>query len=468
MKTVLNYGEMLAVNVGPNGIEQERLQTDLAKRFLNVHEMISKEGNATNMGFLDLENTWAEVEHIEVLAQTYRKRFSAVVVIGMGGSSLGMQALCQALLGESWNLLDDVSRNHCPKIYFLDNLDPVSVRELLDRINVEETLFNVVSKSGSTAETLALYAVVEDFVTRAMGSDKACEHFLFTTDPSLGTLREIAQQRGIESLEVPPDIGGRFSVLSPASLFLASLVGLDVRSIIRGAENSKEHCRTPVLKDNKAGMISTLFHTADREQGRNVHVVMPYCDRLQNFSLWFQQLWSESLGKAQNLSGELVNAGPTLLTARGAMDQHSQLQLFTEGPEDKVILFLKLGDHSDDIEIPVENVNAEAFQSFKGRGLGELLKLEQQATVESLRIVGRPTMTLELDSLDEEVMGELLMLFMMATVYAGGLYKVNPWDQPGVELSKRLTFEFLDRGKIKNLDPQQSNSCWKLRNTSSD
>ena len=214
MKTVLNYGEMLAVNVGPNGIEEERLQTDLAKRFLNVHEMISKEGNATNMGFLDLENTWAEVEHIEVLARNYRKQFSAVVVIGIGGSSLGMQALCQALLGESWNLLDDVSRNHCPKIYFLDNLDPVSVRELLDRINVEETLFNVVSKSGSTAETLALYAVVEDFVTRAMGSDKACEHFLFTTDPSLGTLREIAQQRGIESLEVPPDIGGRFSVLS--------------------------------------------------------------------------------------------------------------------------------------------------------------------------------------------------------------------------------------------------------------
>lgn len=468
MKTVLNYGEMLAVNVGPKGVEQERLQRDLAKKFLNVHEIVSKDGNATNMGFLDLENTWAEVERVEVLAKNYRKRFGAVVVIGMGGSSLGTQALCQALLGKSWNLLDEVSRNYCPKIYFLDNLDPVSVRDLLDRIDVENTLFNVVSKSGSTAETLALYAVVEDFVTRAIGSDKACEHFLFTTDPSLGALRKIAQERGIESLEVPPEIGGRFSVLSPGSLFLASLVGLDVRSIIQGAENSKEHCRTPVLKDNKAGMISTLFHTADSEQGRNVHVVMPYCDRLQNFSLWFQQLWSESLGKAQNLSGELVNAGPTLLTARGAMDQHSQLQLFTEGPEDKVILFLKLGDYSNDIEIPVENVNAQAFQSFKGRGLGELLKLEQQATVESLRIVGRPTMTLELDSLDEEVLGELLMLFMMVTVYAGGLYEVNPWDQPGVELSKRLTFEFLDRGKIKNLDPQQSKSCWNLRNTSSD
>ena len=468
MKTVLNYGEMLVANVGANGIKQERLQTDLAEKFLNVHQKISENGTSASMSFLDLENIYPGLEHVEALARNYRKWVDTVVVIGMGGSSLGTQALCQALLGESWNFLNDASRNHCPKIYFLDNLDPVSTGELLGRINFETTLFNVVSKSGSTAETLALYAVVDEMITKELGSERASEHFLFTTDPVLGSLRQISEERGIESLEIPPEVGGRFSVLSPASLFPASLVGLDIRCIMKGAENSREQCRSPSLKDNKAGMISTLLHVADSEQDRNVHVVMPYCDRLQNFSLWFQQLWSESLGKEQDLSGEVVNSGPTLLNARGAVDQHSQLQLFTEGPEDKVILFLTLRDHGDDIKIPTENLDMEPFKSFGGVGLGGLLKLEHQATVESLRLVGRPSMTLRLDSLNEQVLGELLMLFMIATVYAGGLYQVNPWDQPGVELSKRLTFEFLNHDKTEKSDLQKDNSRWEIRNTASD
>ncbi|MEO2158197.1 MAG: hypothetical protein ABGX31_02555, partial [bacterium] len=345
MSTVLDYAEMLAVNLEVNGIEPERLKADLAQKFQLTHKAIKEVSISNGMGFLDLDNTRSNLNHIEALAEKYRERFGTVVVVGIGGSSLGVQAVCQALLGESWNLKDDKSRRHCPKVYFLDNLDPVSTRELLEIIDIESTFFNVVSKSGSTAETLALYAIIEDLVREEMGSDKVPEHFLFTTDPSVGVLRSIAEAKEIPSLEVPPEVGGRFSVLSPASLFLGALVGLDVRHIIKGATTAKDQCKTPVLENNKAGMISTLLYTADVEQNRNVHVLMPYCDRLQKFSLWFQQLWSESLGKARNSLGELVNSGPTLLTAQGAGDQHSQLQLFAEGPENKIILFLTLRDH---------------------------------------------------------------------------------------------------------------------------
>ena len=468
MSIVLDYGDILTPRLGSNGIEPERLKTDLAEKFERAHAKIEKTVICNEGGFIDLESTWTDLEEVEALAQGYKERFNAVVVVGMGGSSLGVQTVCQALLGDSWNLMDDESRDCFPKVYFLDNLDPVGVFELLEAIDVRRTLFNVVSKSGSTAETLALYAVIEDLVVNEVGPDKACEHFLFTTDPSLGTLRSIAENRGIKTLEVPPKVGGRFSVLSPPSLFLAALVGLDVRRIIKGAKIAKEQCKSTILRDNKAGIIGTLLYVADLEQKRNVHVIMPYCDRLQKFCQWLQQLWSESLGKAQNLSGDLVNNGPTLLTARGAADQHSQLQLFTEGPENKVIFFLTLKDHAGDINIPVEKLEFDPFRSLSQWRLGELLNLEYQATVESLRRMGRPTMTLELDKLNEEVLGELLMLFMVATVYAAALYEVDPLNQPGVELSKRLTFELLDREEIDPSYLPKTDSRWRLGETSSD
>ena len=468
MSIVLDYAEMLATNLKVNGIEPERLKTDLAQKFQLTHDAIKAVSISNGLGFLDLDSTRNTLDHIEALAEKYRKRFRAVVVVGIGGSSLGVQALCQALLGESWNLRDDKSRRHCPKVYFLDNLDPVSVHELLELIDIESTFFNVVSKSGSTAETLALYAIIENRVREEMGSDEASKHFLFTTDPSIGTLRSMAEDKGIVSLKVPPEVGGRFSVLSPASLFLGALVGLDVRRIIKGATAAKEQCRTPILEKNKAGMVSMLLHTVDVEQGRNVHVLMPYCDRLHKFSLWFQQLWSESLGKERNSLGELVNSGPTLLTAQGARDQHSQLQLFAEGPENKVIFFLTLREYGSDMKIPVKTSDPDLFQCFSERGIGELLNLEHRATAESLRRKGRPTMTLELEDLDEEVMGELLMLFMMATVYAGDLYQVDALDQPGVELAKRLTFELLDRKETSSSDILHRDSRWRIGSISDD
>jgi len=466
MRTVLDYAEMLTVNMEINGIEPVRLKTDLAEKFQLTHRTIKEVPVSNGMGFLDLDKTWDELDYVESLAKKYRERFDAVVVIGMGGSSLGVQAVCQALLGEAWNLRDDKSRCYCPKVYFLDNLDPVSIDELLEVIDIENTFFNVVSKSGSTAETLALYAIIEDLVRKEIGSDKASEHFLFTTDPSKGALRSIAKNKEIHSLEIPPEVGGRFSVLSSASLFVAALVGLNARRIMKGAVTAQEQCKTPILENNKAGIIGMFLYIADVEQSRNVHVVMPYCDRLQKFSLWLQQLWSESLGKAQNASGELVNSGPTVLMAQGARDQHSQLQLFAEGPENKVILFLTLRNHDADIKIPVETLEPSLFRSLSERGVGELLNLEHQATVESLRRKSRPTMTLELEKLDEEAVGELLMMFMMSTVYAGDLYGVNALGQPGVELGKRLTFELLEREETGHSDISKRDSRWRIGNVS--
>ena len=229
---------------------------------------------------------------------------------------------------------------------------------------------------------------------------------------------------------MPPNVGGRYSVLSPAGLWPAAAVGVDLDALLAGARAMAERCMGEALLANPAGLFATLLHAADVEQGRNVHVLMPYGDRLRSLALWFQQLWAESLGK------ELK--GPTPLPALGATDQHSQVQLFMEGPHDKVVVFVAAAEAGEGVPIPRLHGETEELGYLGGHTLGALLDAERRATTEALRRAGRPSLTLELGRIDAYSVGALSMLFQIATVYAGALYGVDPLDQPGVELGKRL------------------------------
>lgn len=441
----LYYGRMLARNLdGIHGISPERLQS-LVGRFPAILDELRRRRSEGEFGFLDLASQDQTVDSITRFAEGVGQAYDHILVLGIGGSSLGARALVGALRRPAWNELSDESREFFPRITVLENVDPTSVAAALDRIDPRRVLVNVVSKSGGTAETLAQYLVVRHWLDAALGPEAAARHLVFTTDPEVGPLRAMASEEGVATLDVPPSVGGRFSVLSPVGLLPAALVGIDVRGLLRGAQRALDRSLDPDLLGNPPGLYAALHWAADAALGARIHVVMPYSDRLRDFAEWYRQLWGESLGKRVDRRGEEVYVGPTPVGAVGATDQHSQVQLFMEGPHDKVVTFIRVLDPGQDLPIPARSGIPAELNYLGGHTLGGLLRAEQKATAAALARMGRMHCTLELPRLDAEAMGELLMFFQVATGVAGLWYGVNPFDQPGVELGKRLTFAAMGR-----------------------
>jgi len=469
----LRYGHLLAPELGPRGLEPERLTGNLQERFAAALEAFESRRSGGELGFLDLPVDEALARQVSEVADSFGQWFENLVVVGIGGSSLGGRALAGALLGAGWNERTDEERDHFPRLYFLENADPDSTHELLSRLDLRRTLFNVISKSGGTSETLAQLQIIEERLNAAVGAEGARGHLIFTTDPEQGELRRLSNEKGIPALPVPSNVGGRFSVLSPVGLLPAAITGIDIASLLAGAAEMADRCRAERLTENPAGMLATLLHAADEELGCRTHVLMPYADRLQVASLWFQQLWAESLGKRH--PGSAVSAeseggggairleagvGPTPLAALGAVDQHSLLQLLMEGPADKVVVFVRV--RARDVALPIPALHPEytALSLLGGHTLEELLDMERRATTEALRKSGRPSLTLEMERLDARSFGAFLMLFQIATVIAGELYGVNPLDQPGVELSKVLTRQLLSGDGSTGADDDLDGEDW--------
>ncbi len=450
----LRYANLLTPRLaGPRGLDPARLDGDLSARFRKAVARMEERRSAGELGFLDLPEDRALVERVREVADSFGQWFETLVVVGIGGSSLGTRAVADALLGPYWNERSDEERDHFPRLYFLENPDPDSVSALFRRIDPRRTLFNVVSKSGGTTETVAQYLVVEERLRADLDEEAVRGHLLFTTDPETGLLRRRAGERGIPALPVPPNVGGRYSVLSPVGLLPAAVTGVDVESMLDGARRMAYRCLEPELRTNPAGLLAVLLHAADRELGHGVHVLMPYADRLRTLGLWFQQLWAESLGKGEEV-------GPTPLAAVGAVDQHSLLQLFMEGPRDKLIVFLRVKERDDPVPIPISPAEDPEAEYLGGHTLADLLDTELVATEEALRRVGRPSLTLEVERLDAGALGELFMLFQMATVLAGALYGVDPLNQPGVELGKRLASGLLGRQGYEAPEPGPDTGEW--------
>lgn len=416
-----------------------------ATRFREAHEAVEARRARGEIGFYGLPDDPDLVATVRAQATADLDRWDDVVLVGIGGSSLGGRAVADALLGGGWNARPASERGGFPRLHVLENADPDSTRDLLQRLDLRRTRFNVVSKSGTTAETMAQFLVLEDELRRAVGDEALPEHLVLTTDPEVGALRAFARTFGVPSLPVPPNVGGRFSVLSAVGLFPAAATGIDIEALLAGAREVRDACETSELRHNPAGVLATLLHTWDVEGGAPIHVLMPYADRLRTLALWFQQLWAESLGKARDITGAPAERGPTPVAALGAVDQHSLLQLFMEGPRDKVIVFIRVKERADPVLIPSTHAAFDGFGYLGGHTLEALLEAERRATAESLRRAGRPSMTLEIDRIDARAMGGLLMLFQIATVYAGALYRVDPLDQPGVEAGKILTYGLLGR-----------------------
>jgi len=353
------------------------------------------------------------------------------VILGIGGSALGARAVRDTLIPDRRQ-----------DLRILDNIDPDSMARAADQLDLEKTRFLVISKSGSTAETAAQLLFFHDRLL-ARGLDP-WQHIVAITDPESGLLREVVGREGIPSFEVPSDVGGRFSVLTAVGLAPARLLGLDSTALIVGAQQMWESVRDggrdhPLLRWVAEAHLRSIDH------GQRCQVMMVYCDRLRTFGGWFAQLWAESLGKREDRNGVEVHHGSTPLVAVGSTDQHSLVQLFAEGPDDKQYLIVSAGRKADvALQTGSEGVHDD-LGYLLDHTFGELFDAQREGTTGALRAAGRPVSELNFGELDEAHLGASFLFFQLATVLAAELLEVDPFDQPGVEAGKILAFSRMGR-----------------------
>ena len=423
------------------------LRKTVGERFAGVRETIARLRAAGEYEFTALGEQAGLLRRLDDWVSSIRGRFDHLLVLGIGGSALGAKALLNALKGPAWNERDAASRGGQPTLTVLENVDPVTVQQTLERLDPRRTLVNVISKSGGTAETLAQYLIVRQWLEAALGA-LARDHLVITTDPEKGPLRAIARSEQITAFDVPPGVGGRYSVLSAVGLVPAALLGMDLAQLLAGARAAVSAAVADDLATNDAARFAAWQWQAQASRAANIQVLMPYSDRLRELAEWYRQLWAESLGKKLDRAGREVFRGPTPVGAVGTTDQHSQVQLFIEGPFDKTITFIRVLDTVELLAIPGRPGLGPDLAYLPGKHLGALLDAEFQATREALRSQGRMSMTLEIATVDAYHLGELMMFFQLAAGYAGVWYDVNPFDQPGVELGKVLTFKAMGKGNV--------------------
>jgi len=444
----IDYANCLSERVGEHGLASGALSAAAGALTSILEDLNRTKGTGwERWRNLPFDPTRAEhVGAVRALVDRLAATTDHVVVLGIGGSALGNIAVHAALRPASWNLMPRQVRGG-PRLFVLDNVDPVFVGAILDEVRREDpgfsrTLFNVISKSGETAETAALFMIVRSMLTDALGPD-AAQHIVAITDPIKGTMREICDADGIATLPVPEGVGGRFSVLSPVGLFSAAMCGIDIEALLDGAAEMDTRCSETNPARNPAAILAWILVELARK-GKPNHVLMPYANALEPLADWFRQLWAESLGKRTDLDGKEVFAGLTPIKALGATDQHSQVQLYREGPNDKVIGFVEIETFDRDLEIP-GGIESEALQYLPGATLGQLLAAEKRATEYALVESARPNFTITLPRLDAYHVGQFIQLWEITTAVAGRLLNIDAYDQPAVETGKVATFGLMGR-----------------------
>lgn len=392
-----------------------------------------------NLGYNE-ETVW----YVKEYASLVRGRFENILVLGIGGSALGGIAVTEALLKPYWNLLTPEQRDNYPRIFFLDNIDPDSMNSLLDMLDLKRTLVNVITKSGSTAETMSQFMIVKDRLEKELGEDEYRKNVVATTDRQTGVLRQIAEQEGYKTFVVPDDVGGRFSVFSAVGLVPIALVGLDIDEIMNGIKDMDLALKNTDINENIAAQGALIQYLMDVKKGKNLSVMMPYSSRLKYVSDWYVQLWAESLGKDTDKQGNHVHIGPTPIKALGATDQHSQIQLYNEGPNNKIITFIRVGEFDTVLEIP-RIFEYTGIGYLGGKTINDLINAEADSTRVSLSDYARPTVTITIPKVDGYNLAQLLYMLEVQTAIAGELYNIDTFSQPGVEQAKNYTYALMGR-----------------------
>jgi len=425
---------------GSHGVTRAEIQAELRR----CREVLPRlQGPRPASGFVRALKRTAALRATQASADRWRARKpSDLIHIGIGGSSLGAEALLRATAHPHHDLLPNRRRGG-PRVHFVDNVDPETLGSLFEVVDLRQSLVHVVSKSGSTVETAAGFQIVRDALERAGRGVRWAEHCVFTTGS--GALRELAERDGVEILDFPADVGGRFSVLTPSGLFTPAVAGIDVGAVVQGARRYLSRIANVALTENSAAVSAAVAYLMAASKRKNVHVLMPYADALEPLSRWYVQLVGESLGKRARRGARTTGVGPTPLSARGTSDQHSQVQLFIEGPADKWVNFVTV-EKSRRVQ---RIAGVEPADYLDGIDLGSLLKAEQRGTAIALAAARRPTANWILPEIHPQSVGQLFFALELQTAYQGALYGIDAYDQPGVEAGKIAAFALLGREGYK-------------------
>ena len=446
----LYYKNVTADVIGPDhGITGNQLK-QLAEKTSPLIAKLNKERKQAKTPYRDLPYSNQTVKKVKDLTDQLKDNCENLVILGIGGSALGNIAL-QTALNPYMHNLDDKQRQG-PCLFVLDNIDPSQFNSFLKWVDdkLEETIFNVITKSGQTAETISQFLIIRKLLLDKLGPKALKNHVVITTDPQEGPLRKIASDESLPSLEIPQGVGGRFSVLSAVGLFSAAMCKINIDSLLHGARDMDTKVSSENFYENPAAIIAAInYHFYNH--GKKISVMFPYSYALKDLADWFRQLWAESLGKEKDLSGNEVHIGPTPVNALGVTDQHSQLQLYREGPNDKLFTFLQVNKFDYNPKIgPAPNC-APQFDFLAGADLAKLLNSEKYATEYALLQDKRPCLTIIFDQLNPYTVGQFIYLFEVATSLTGALFEINPYDQPAVQLGKEVTFALVGKTGYEKL-----------------
>ncbi len=456
LRLKMDYNNMMSEFVGEKeGFTAKDIKDNLPLAN-SAYKIVQENRGKGMMGWMDLPYNQKEVvEDIIATAKDIRKKCDNFVVFGIGGSALGPTAVFQALCHLRHNELPRKLRK-APKLYVEDNVDPERMASLLGTLDLNKTIFNVVTKSGATSETMSQYLIVMDILKKKFG-EKAKDHMIATTSKNRGNLIKIAKEEGLKTFYIPDGVGGRFSELCPVGLLPAAVLGIDIKVMLSGAAYMDKICSDKKITKNPA-LMSALLEYMSMKRGKNISVMMPYADSLKYVADWYCQLWGESLGKAVNKNGETVYAGQTPVKALGVTDQHSQIQLYREGGFDKVITFIAVEKFRADVTI---SEGCEQFPDVNflcNHTLGELINTERKATEYALTTANRLNYTIIMPEVNAFTIGELLYMFEMETAYVGELLNIDTYNQPGVEGGKNATYALFGRRGYENVKEEIDNA----------
>lgn len=464
MKLKFDYNNMMDSSIGSHGIKPSEIDKAQKAHAAAFKEVIDNSGKGwqewTETPMIDK----SVIDELNAFGKQIREKASAFVVLGIGGSALGPICVCNALLHLHHNELPEKVRKS-PKLYVEDNIDPERMAALFDVIDISTTYFNVITKSGETSETISQFLILYNALKKKIGEAAAKEHIFVTTTIGKGSLYATAEKEGFKVFGIPSGVGGRFSVLSNVGLVPFAVMGIDIESMLYGARAMREACERPDIKSNPA-LMTAFLQTLSMKNGKNISVMMPYADGLKTMADFYCQIWAESLGKAVNKAGKVVNCGQTPAKSLGVTDQHSQVQLYTEGPFDKVVTFIAVDSFGTSVDIPADE-SAEIGDFLKGHTLNELINAERKSTEFALTKAGRSNFTITLPEVNAETVGELLMYFMYETAFAGAYLDIDTFNQPGVEEGKKATFAMIGRKgyeqKLKELESAKKNDAYIIK-----
>lgn len=420
-----------------HGLKKSDLHLE-KKKVKRLIESVDKRGQ----NFYKIVAETEPLEQVLEFANQRKGKYDHIVVIGIGGSALG--AIC--LKNSLGHLFDgEVPKKKWPILHVLDNVDPVLVSELESILDLKKTLFIVVSKSGNTAEALGPFLYFRDLVEKKSLNLK--DHFVAITHSGSGVLFDLTKKDKIPVVEHGP-VGGRFSVLSSVGLLPAALIGIDIKSLLKGAQEMRDSFLDTNSKNNPSLQLARMQYLLNRK-GKSITVMMPYAQKLASLADWYRQLLAESIGKEKNDHGHRVNIGLTPVKALGTTDQHSQAQLYNEGPNDKFLIFVHVKDLGQMVTIPTGFRGDKRLSYIQGASFNDLIDAEREGTASALTKRDRPNITISIDKLDEYHLGALFMLFEGSIAFLGELFGINAYDQPGVELAKKLTVVNLKKKRKK-------------------